>query len=762
MSEEINLKRHAFWYILLFVLSLFAIVSFVFLSKFNFSKTYAEKWDDYLRSEELITEINSEEDYLKLAESLYRGYQKRLEFNNEYFDTQYAEKLYDGAYVTLNTDIDFEKLQKLCENKDVLPLREFSGIFDGKGHEIKNIVIRDESVATLFYDLYGTVANLSIAEDSIFDAPVKGSITNCTFSTGRIVNCKAVTVDNDTEIAANNILVIDSVINCCGNTDSITSKELNDAIGTFTLTNSPKSYMAWEESADGPRLTGNEIVSLSDCSTSLENWGVIKAFFSEEKQCWMFVLPSDSLADTDHVDTFLKFTNGKELRLSLPADGKMVSIISPSAGDNEISLNYSFSVCFTDSIPVMSINTNSDNGLSYLGYSKKNALTAEYCLRQTDSGFERGIIDEIRGHGNHSWQFGEKRSFNITLGNSTKLCGLDESCNYALISGERYNSLFSYMVTSEIARRVQMPGAPDTEFVHLYVDGNYLGVYFLTPKIEISENRINIKDIKLDTQKINSKPLNEYELEQYYTEGDAEKRMGYLLEKNPKDVTGGFIFELNSRDFEEKDARFRTRDNHIFVVRSMPYGSLEMVNSLADSWSEFEEACDSPNGINSKGKHYTEYIDPRSFALQWLMLDFNLEYSIGSSIYFYKDSDLNGDSRFYAVYPWDVEHSFLEDSDSTILMDEEFLADERDYWRWYLKHPEFLDLASSLWHEVMLPELNEIFESANPKDSELFKKYEADLLVNQYRWKSANPIEKYAKIHNFAKERMDVMTERLG
>ena len=48
------------------------------------------------------------------------------------------------------------------------------------------------------------------------------------------------------------------------------------------------------------------------------------------------------------------------------------------------------------------------------------------------------------------------------------------------------------------------------------------------------------------------------------------------------------------------------------------------------------------------GKHFTEYIDLTSFANQWMIYELNMEISVNSSVYFYKDTDAHGDGKLHA------------------------------------------------------------------------------------------------------------------
>ena len=43
--------------------------------------------------------------------------------------------------------------------------------------------------------------------------------------------------------------------------------------------------------------------------------------------------------------------------------------------------------------------------------------------------------------------------------------------------------MLAYKLTYDLEKEIGMDYAPDLHFVHLYVDGEYLGMYLLTEKI---------------------------------------------------------------------------------------------------------------------------------------------------------------------------------------------------------------------------------------------------------------------------------------
>lgn len=126
-------------------------------------------------------------------------------------------------------------------------------------------------------------------------------------------------------------------------------------------------------------------------------------------------------------------------------------------------------------------------------------------------------------------------------------------------------------------------------------------------------------------------------------------------------MTGGYIIELDNEDYDRTKANFVSDRNLSFMIPSMNWASQSQVYYIADFWQDFENALYAKDGYNDKGKYYTDYIDLESFADQWLFYELNEENSVNSSVYYYKDSDICGDGKLHASWPWDMEHSLARE-----------------------------------------------------------------------------------------------------
>ena len=69
----------------------------------------------------------------------------------------------------------------------------------------------------------------------------------------------------------------------------------------------------------------------------------------------------------------------------------------------------------------------------------------------------------------------------------------------------------SYVTNAELTKEVGFDYAPEYRMVNLFVGGEYVGVYYLTEKIELDTNRIEIESVYEATRKVNRNMLEGFE-----------------------------------------------------------------------------------------------------------------------------------------------------------------------------------------------------------------------------------------------------------
>ena len=123
--------------------------------------------------------------------------------------------------------------------------------------------------------------------------------------------------------------------------------------------------------------------------------------------------------------------------------------------------------------------------------AKENGWYSEYLSREGD--FSQSSTMSIRGRGNHSWSDGDKKSFTMELEKSEDLLGMGSSKKWNLIGSCFDKTLLKNVTFNEIAANVGIEYEPKMEAIDLYIDGEYRGVYYITTKLTVSKETIDLK-----------------------------------------------------------------------------------------------------------------------------------------------------------------------------------------------------------------------------------------------------------------------------
>lgn len=392
---------------------------------------------------------------------------------------------------------------------------------------------------------------------------------------------------------------------------------------------------------------------------------------------------------------------------------------------------YTVKVCYALATPTVFINYNETDMFDYLKASKENISCGDTIQVLDENGKVNyiGKLERMQSRGNDSW-FEPKKGFNLNLMDDANLLGMGYEKDYALIPGYRNASLLTYKVVADLSKEMELEYAPEYHFVNFYADGEYQGMYVLAEKLNVGYNRINI---------------------------DATGR----------DVTGGYLYEMDNVDYEDEINTVKTDQDRIYVIKDPLIVRNEQLEYSRELWDSFEKALFSENGYNENGGYYGDYIDIDSLAKLWLFYEINAEYSIYSSVYFYKDTDSRGDGKIHALYPWDVEHSFTKEEYMTMSVLPMPIAG--DIWTEAYKYEDFREVVYQNWVEIFRPALCKLLdEKTGYNEAGLSyigaygEKYEVSSKWNELLWgENQNMLAKGESIRQWLEARISYLDESL-
>ena len=386
-------------------------------------------------------------------------------------------------------------------------------------------------------------------------------------------------------------------------------------------------------------------------------------------------------------------------------------------------------------------NKNNRDNKAKIAIVNENGVT-EYCdTAETSS--------EIKGRGNATWGY-RKKPYQIKLSAKTAILGMDKAKTWILLANYTDQSALHNALAFELGGDLGVPYNIEYNFVNLYIDGEYRGLYMICEKVQIDGNRIDISELEKDNELANPDVDLSTLSQKTVTSGTIFKNSilkSYTYTvgvKSPEDITGGYLVELDNIRGSSEPSRFTTKNGNTYVVKSPEFASKEEMEYIASLFADMEEAVYSETGYNKKGKHYTEYIDIESFAAVYTVQELlkNWDAYI-SSMFFYKDKDgADGTAKIYCGPVWDMDNTL-----GNINFNKEFGTDTAYLWAQngvfqnyhrglaapLMKHYEFASAVATIYGTAY--DKTKEYLSAGGWFEQSVEKIYSSVMMDRTRWK---------------------------
>ena len=370
----------------------------------------------------------------------------------------------------------------------------------------------------------------------------------------------------------------------------------------------------------------------------------------EDRGVYYALLPSYA----DLATAKITCDSGSELLL----DGAVYRTKASCAGlepehEYSMQLKNSLGVTTTDSkliikrsgnIPALSIRLN-DGTISDVNADQSISKSGSFSIVNEDGSTDhRGSFKELHGRGNTTWTQ-PKKSYTLILREDVSLLGMDKSKKWVLLSNCFDESSLRNKLAYDFAVDTGVEYAVGSEYVDLYIDDVYCGLYMLCEKIEVGANSVDITDLEQLTAAVNPYAVAGYPTYEAPVHGKAVR--GYEMTANPDDITGGYL--LQAEHHEEKVAvreSFFSTDEITFTLNAPKYASKEQIRYISETVNAVEDAI----------KHGDlSGIDVGSFVHYYIVQELFAN-NDNCSVFFYKDSDAK-DPKIHACSIWDLDLS---------------------------------------------------------------------------------------------------------
>lgn len=284
-----------------------------------------------------------------------------------------------------------------------------------------------------------------------------------------------------------------------------------------------------------------------------------------------------------------------------------------------------------------------------------------------------GNFKELHGRGNTTW-LQAKKSYALEFPQEVDLLNMGSAKGWVLLSNSFDESGLRNKLTYDVAKEIGVNYAVDSEYVDLYINNVYYGLYLLTERIEVGENRVNIKNLSELTRELNNSQLSSYP--QFEVTDNNRIKRGYSIPNNPEDITGGYLLQIEHYSGIDVQKSLIQTNELSFSVSSPKYASKEQIDYLFEYLNNIEDKIK---------RNDLSCIDLESFIKLYLIQELFANYDNGS-FYFYKDTD-KLDNKLYACSIWDFDLSM---GNSWLIPDTNprFLYQISDNWFNYIYNNE--------------------------------------------------------------------------
>ncbi len=216
----------------------------------------------------------------------------------------------------------------------------------------------------------------------------------------------------------------------------------------------------------------------------------IKAWAGEDNIYYVF-LP----AETEKIELELEENQRFRLNDKLYKDGELIDVFYGDVYDAQIQgkgkrLLKNGQIIFlkADNVPTVYIEANcSDTDI--IVEQKETKTDIFISTFNSDGSLDFTGECSIKGRGNSSWEK-VKKPYNLTFAEAETLLGMGAQRKWALLTSWADTTLLKNEITTLLASKWGLEYTPEMEYVNLYVNGNYQGMYLLTQKIAAQDGCI--------------------------------------------------------------------------------------------------------------------------------------------------------------------------------------------------------------------------------------------------------------------------------
>lgn len=348
-----------------------------------------------------------------------------------------------------------------------------------------------------------------------------------------------------------------------------------------------------------------------------------------------------------------------------------------------------------ENVSTMFVNT-STGSMKEVFYNKDHSEPVSVTVLTVNG--EKDIFEKegsISGHGNTTWKE-DKKPFSLKFDAAESILGMQVSSKWILLADARDASHLKNKMILDLAKEIGIPYSSECEYVMLYLNGEYYGIFLLCQSVNTIQERAegSAADLKLC----------KFEL----TERVKESEDGILVGERKLPIEYKIPHIATDNEIKEITEKIATTDKAI---------------------------CEGLNG----DADISDYIDIDSWTKKYLIDDVFENYDAGiCSAYFYWNTDAK-DGRIFAGPIWDYDNSIgqsfgLFSNPEIIMAAQERRNPQRERY-WYpelYKNDEFYNSVVTEYKNYFSSKIGYLISDYIPNE---MKRYSVAFNCEDIRWK---------------------------
>lgn len=273
---------------------------------------------------------------------------------------------------------------------------------------------------------------------------------------------------------------------------------------------------------------------------------------------------------------------------------------------------------YSENISTLFIDTES-GAMDFIHEEKGNSETGHMRLYTADGLVNADMeVISVYGRGNQTWSDYEKKPYGFVLNDEADLLGLGEAQKWVLFANAADASHMRNKAVYTFAEQIGLEFSPDCEWVDLYLNGEYAGLYLLCERNEVHPERVNLLDVE--------NCLVSMQIE------------GRLIKQNYPYVV--------------------TKAKQALRIHNPNNPSVDTIGDIVQIFQSVENALLDEHGLDhTTGKSWEDLIDLDSWVKIFLIDEiFGNVDACYSSLYFYVNVS-DGINKVFAGPVWDYDHS---------------------------------------------------------------------------------------------------------